>query len=590
VFQRLLGSSSIFLLVLIGAIAIGLSIASYQNSSFTSQETRKIAAQDIKSNAEIEAHDIANNLKNKIYAVRNNLGFLSNISTIQNQDVETSKKLFSDAQKSTSDITSSYFWVDKDGKLLWANAFENQTIYEQYAGDDRSFRAYFSKPRDTLKPYFSTVIESVDAVPRLYIADPIISNSSENNNNNNPIFDGIVVSAIDLDQLGQFLQSQLSTKFESTFGMTDRNGTILYSGNTTYLGKNVFGNEFQAILPAEVRGPFNSFLRDSLSGSAGTGEITYQGNTSTIAYQPVSFSGDQFAVIYIVAPHKFEGTVGPLIDQQRNFNLILIASIAAVGVGIAYLILIWNRRLSAMVKSKTAELEQANKSLREAIEQLKVHDRMQREFINVAAHELRTPTQAILGYSELFNLKPESREEAMKAIARNAERLERLTSGILDVTRIEGHKLDLNKEKFKLSEVISSAVEDANRRIDDSSIKFEYYTPRNIVVEADRERISQVISNLLNNAVKFTKQGTIYISEGIKDGHAIVSVKDTGAGIDAEIMSMLFTKFTSKSQTGTGLGLFISKSIIEAHGGRIWAENNNDGKGATFTFRLPLAA
>ena len=243
-----------------------------------------------------------------------------------------------------------------------------------------------------------------------------------------------------------------------------------------------------------------------------------------------------------------------------------------------------------MVKSKTAELEQANKSLQEAVEQLKGHDKMQREFINVAAHELRTPTQAIIGYSELFYLRPESRQEAMKAIARNAERLERLTSGILDVTRIEGHKLDLNKEKFELSQVISSAVEDAKRSIDASNIKFEYCTPGNIVVEADRERLSQVISNLLNNAIKFTKQGTIYISEEIKDGQAIVSVKDPGAGIDPEIMPMLFTKFATKSQTGTGLGLFISKSIIEAHGGRIWGENNDDGKGATFTFALPLAS
>jgi signal transduction histidine kinase len=584
--------TSILLLVLIGAIAIGLSIASYQYSSIISQETRKIAAQYIRSNAEIEAHDIANNLKNKIGAVRSNLALLSTIPAIQNQNIETSKNLFSDAQESTSDITSSYFWVGKDGKLLWANAFENQTIYEQYAGDDRSFRPYFSQPRATLKPYLSTVIESVDAVPRLFIAEPIILNSSENNNsnNNNPIFNGVVVSAIDVNVLGQFLQSQLSTNFESTFGMVDRNGTILYSADSKYIGKNIFGDEFQAFIPAEIRNSFNSFVRDSLSGSAGAGEITYQGNTSTIAYQPVSFSGEQFTVAYIVAPHKFEQIVAPLIDEQRNFNLIVIASIAALAVGIAYLILIWNRRLTAIVKSKTSELEHANKSLQNAVEQLKVHDRMQREFINVAAHELRTPTQAIIGYSELFYIRPESREEAMKAIARNAERLERLTSGILDVTRIEGQKLSLKKEKFNLSEAISSAVEDAKRSVDNSNIKFEYYTQRNIVVDADRERISQVISNILNNAVKFTKQGTIYISEDIQDGQAIVSIKDTGTGIDPEIMSMLFTKFTSKSQTGTGLGLFISKSIIEAHGGRIWAENNNDGKGATFTFRLPLAA
>jgi signal transduction histidine kinase len=580
--------SSILLLVLIGAVAISLSIASYQYSAFTSEEIRKIAAMDITSNAEIEAHDIANNLKNKIDAVRSNLALLSSIHAIQNQDVETAKKLFSDAQKSTSDITSSYFWLDKDGKLLWANAFENQTIYDQYAGGDRSFRPYFSEPRDTLRSYVSTVIESVDRMPRLYIAGPIILNTTENNNN--PIFNGVVVSAIDLDDLGQFLQSQLSTKFESMFGMVDRNGIILYTRNTTQIGQDVFGDEFQTIIPAEIRDQFNSFLRDSLTGRPGSGQFTYQGNTSTIAYQPVSFSGqDHFAVAYIVVPHKFGGTVGLLIDQQRNFNLIIIASIGAVTVSIAYFILIWNRRLSGMVKSKTAELEEANKSLREAIEELKVHDRMQREFINIAAHELRTPTQVIIGYSDLFYLRPENREEAMKAIARNAERLERLTRDILDVTKIEGHKLELNKEKINLSEVIASAIEDSKRNIEDGNIKFEY-TPRNIVVEADRERISQVISNLLSNAIKFTKQGTIYILEDIKDGQAVVSVKDTGPGIDSEIMSRLFTKFTSKSQTGTGLGLFISKSIIEAHGGRIWAENNTDGKGATFTFRLPLGA
>jgi signal transduction histidine kinase len=584
-FERLSRSSTL-LLVVIGAAAIGLSIASYQYASFTSQETRKIAAQDIRSNAEIEAHDIANNLKNKIDAVRSNLALLSSISGIENHDVESSKYLFADAQKNTGDITSSYFWIDKDGKLIWANAFENQTIYERYSGDDRSFRPYFSKPRDTLKSYLSTVIESVDGVPRVYIAYPLILNSSEGNNT--PIFNGVVVSAIDIDRLGRFLQGQLSPKFESSFGMTDRNGTILYTSNTSYIGKTVFGNEFQASLPADIRDSFNSFMRDSLSGNAGSGDITYLANTSTIAYQPVSFSGEQFGVVYIGAPHEFQQTVGPLIDQQRNFNLIIIALIAAIAVGVAYLVLIWNRRLSAMVKSKTAELEQANKSLQDAVEQLKLHDRMQREFINVAAHELRTPTQAIIGYSELFYIRPESRDEAMKAIARNSERLDRLTSAILDVTRIEGQKLTLNREKFNLSEVLSSAVEDAKSTTDGSNIKFEHSTPRNIVVEADRERISQVISNLLNNAVKFTKRGTIYISEETKDGQAVVSIKDTGTGIDPEIMSMLFTKFASKSQTGTGLGLFIAKSIIEAHGGRIWAQNNKDGKGATFIFSLPL--
>lgn len=470
--------------------------------------------------------------------------------------------------------------------LLWANAFENQTIYDQYAGEDRSFRPYFYEPRDTLRPYFSSLIESVDGVPRLYIAHPISLDTGQNNNNSS-VFNGVVASAIDLDQFGQVLQNELSSKYESTLGMIDRNGMILYSNNATYIGKDVFGDEFQSVIPLEIRGRFNSFLRDSLRGGVGSGDIHFPGSTSTIAYQPVSFSRDNFAVVYVVAPHNIQGIVGSLIDQQRNFNLIIIGSIGAVAVGIAYLILIWNRRLSGIVRSKTAELEQANFSLKEAVEQLKVHDRMQREFINVAAHELRTPTQAIIGYSDLFYLRPESREESIKAIARNAERLETLTRDILDVTRIEGHRLDLNKEKFDISEVIISAIEDTRRRIDHSNIDFEY-TPRKILVEADRMRINQAVSNLLSNAVKFTKQGTVHISVDNKDGQLVVSVKDTGSGIDPEIMPRLFTKFTSKSQTGTGLGLFISKSIIEAHGGRIWGENNKDRKGATFAFRLPL--
>lgn len=158
--------------------------------------------------------------------------------------------------------------------------------------------------------------------------------------------------------------------------------------------------------------------------------------------------------------------------------MIIIGSIGAIAVGIAFAIFNWNRRrLSGIVRSKTAELEQANLSQQEAVERLKDHDRMQREFINVAAHELRTPTQAIIGYSNLFYLRSESSEEAIKAIARNAERLEWLTRDILDVISIAGHRLDLSKEKFDISEVVASAIDYTSRRVDDNNIKSEY-TPR----------------------------------------------------------------------------------------------------------------
>jgi len=119
------------------------------------------------------------------------------------------------------------------------------------------------------------------------------------------------------------------------------------------------------------------------------------------------------------------------------------------------------------------------------------------------------------------------------------------------------------------------------------------YDPQDILVEADKGRMTQVFSNLLSNAVKFTKKGTISIATRIDEDNnqIIISVKDTGSGIDPEILPELFSKFTAKSFSGTGLGLYISKSIVEAHGGKIWAENNSssDGKeGAVFTYSIPL--
>ena len=238
--------------------------------------------------------------------------------------------------------------------------------------------------------------------------------------------------------------------------------------------------------------------------------------------------------------------------------------------------------------------------LKEANEQLKVHDKMQKEFINIASHEMKTPTQAILGYSELLQTHPERREEIIQAIQRNAARLRKLTSDLLDITRIESQSLRLNLERFNLNDFMSSVIRDCKSSLDSNNdnIKLVYNEPLSkgdLLIEADKGRLTQVISNLLDNAIKFTKKGTIFITSEKKDNHVIVSVKDSGDGIHPEIFPRLFSKFATKSETGTGLGLFISKSIIEAHsGGKIWAENNNTisgikkEKGATFSFSLPL--
>jgi signal transduction histidine kinase len=434
----------------------------------------------------------------------------------------------------------------------------------------------------------------VDGVPRLYVSYPVLEGE---------VFDGVVVSAIDLDALGLFLQGQLSPKYQSTTGLLDRDGQILYTGNASFIGQDVFGERFQSLLPPDIRDTFNSFLRDSLRGQPGSGDISYLGATATIAYQPVSIRENEFAVLYITVPHQLAGNVALLIDQQRTFNTILIVVIGAVAAGVALLVLLWNKRLSDIVDIRTSELKTANHSLvdsnrqlghanqqlLDANKQLELNDKMQKEFINVAAHELRTPTQAILGYSELFESDPGIRDEAMKAVWRNAFRLERLTQDILDVSRIEGKALNLHKEKFGIDEVIRPAIEDAKRQVANGDVRFVYAGDGDIVLHGDKARITQVISNLLNNAVKFTRRGTITVKTRKEPaaGKVEVSVTDDGEGIHSDIMPRLFTKFTTNSQTGTGLGLFISKSIVEAHGGTISGRNNSDGKGAVFSFTLP---
>jgi signal transduction histidine kinase len=235
-------------------------------------------------------------------------------------------------------------------------------------------------------------------------------------------------------------------------------------------------------------------------------------------------------------------------------------------------------------------------------EQLKTHGKMQDEFINIASHELRTPTQAVLTYSELLRRHPEKKEDLIQAIYRNAERLQRLTNDILDVTRIESKTLKVNKEEFNLSDLLSKVIEDYKNNIEKNKsnvrVSYNQANKETYLVNADRERIIQVISNLLNNAVKFTEEkgggGEIYVTanETEKDGQevVVVTIKDTGIGIDSEILPRLFTKFATRSQTGTGLGLFICKSIIEAHGGKIWAVNNANGKGgSTFAISIPIS-
>ena len=296
--------------------------------------------------------------------------------------------------------------------------------------------------------------------------------------------------------------------------------------------------------------------------------------------------------------------------QIKSGNLNVVVKSKVNGDELSFLSESFNSMVTA-IKNYIKKQNQLTKQLEKANEELKYRDQLKDEFIHVAAHELKTPIQPILGLCELLRDRKSDivkDEEILDVIIRNSKRLMKLAEDILNVAKIESGSFFIKKERFDIGELISEIMNDIEEKIVENkkNIKlfFELYNGNNnnqIILEADKNRLSQVISNLLNNAIKFTDEGIITISvERKKDDNnnrnkVIVSIKDTGTGIDSEILPKLFTKFATKSpiaEGGTGLGLFISKSIIEMHGGSIWAfnndEKNKDDRGSTFTFSLPV--
>ena len=294
-------------------------------------------------------------------------------------------------------------------------------------------------------------------------------------------------------------------------------------------------------------------------------------------------------------------------SQIKSGNLNVVVKSKVNGDELSFLSESFNSMVTA-IKNYIKKQNQLTKQLEKANEELKYRDQLKDEFIHVAAHELKTPIQPILGLCELLRDRKADivkDEEILDVIIRNSKRLMKLAEDILNVARIESGSFFLKKEMFDIGELISEIMNDIEEKIVENKknikLLFELYNGNNnnnnkIIVEADKNRLCQVISNILNNAIKFTDEGSITVIVETKkinnnnSNKVIVSIKDTGTGIDSEILPKLFTKFatTSSIAGGTGLGLFISKSIIEMHGGSIWATNNKEGVGATITFTLPI--
>lgn len=610
--QQLLSIRAVLLLALIAAVAISFSIASFQYSKFTSERIESIAAAGLDSQGKIQSHNLAKSLENKLQTVNNNLQIIASAPLIKENNLEA-RSLINTAQESTAQLTDSYFWVDKDGRLLWANAFRNQTIFDQYYGADRSDRPYFTKPEQSHQPYFSALRESVDGIPRIFMAIPILD-AETNDSNNDVTFKGIIGASFNLHSLAQDVSAQVPPGMEVFVNLMDRDGTILYTRNDMLLGKNYFSQEvqdliFSQFISVEQKDSFNALLRDSLAGNTGVAHFTSSDTPLILAYAPVNLNTgseddqqQQAFSLLLVVPGTFASDIAVLIEQQRIFSTLVPASIGGVAIAVALLILRWNRSLQKAVDARTADLVAAN-------EQVKAHDRMQTEFVNIAAHELRTPIQPIIGVVEMLKDSLDGKKEVkitdqeIALLDRSANRLYKLSSEILDATRIESGTLKLELEQMDINEKVKNAIADIKSMIPESKdirIDFKPHVDDAtgnvppLPVMIDKLRMFEVISNLLRNSIKYINGNvsviTVSTHKDDDNRQVRVSVKDQGKGISSDVMPRLFGKFsTDKERGGTGLGLFIAKNIIEAHGGKIWAENNASGQGATFTFVLPLA-
>jgi signal transduction histidine kinase len=537
--------------------------------------------------------------------VVDNLHGLANSKYIQQGDLSSDKvkniaeDTYTRLNARGSSIIDRLIIADKTGFETIGLTAKGQ---QSFTGINISSRPWVQETLKSKTPTFSNGFVGLDGNYRIAIGYPII-------NLDNGQYMGLIGALIPfetfLSQFGNIHNS--NSKYLVAY---DKNATILATAvSKPLVGKNFFGDYVQQFIKHNK--VLTNLVHNLLAGRPGYAIYNYGNGERLSTGYPIYANGKGAYFVRIVAPTtEIYSRINNVLFAERVKMFSLVAGTTAAIVILIVFLIKWSS-LNEEVKRRAKDLEAANKQLSSSNELLKIRDKAQHEFINVAAHELKTPIQPIVSLSNvlLHKIKDGESHELINTIFRSARRLQRLSQDILDVTRIESGLLNLNKERFDLKEVISCTIDDYRNQIKNAKknirlicgfdrkeeteqepVRDQLLIQDNndIIIEADKERITQVIDNLLNNALKFTTEGNISMSVESNDNEAVVRVRDNGQGIDPDILPRLFTKFASKSETGgTGLGLFISKSIVEAHGGKIWAENNPDGKGATFAFSLP---
>lgn len=524
---------------------------------------------------------------------------LTNSAYMQGGDIYSDKtnRLIQEKFDLIDDIIDKIFVLDKNDVVTTSLS---QFGRDQSLGSDFSQREWVKEARRDLEPVFSKGFER-QGIYTVYIVVPII-NRDDNR------YMGLIGASIPTEKFFARYGNvhDINSQFLVIF---DKDGTILAVGaDRALVGKNFFGTVVQNFV--EHNEILNNLTRTLLKGKSAYAIYDYGRSERVNTGQPILVQNEPIYFLQIVTPTKviFSKISDTLFTERLKSYSLLIAVFASVGVLLIFL-LKWNntmekevvKRTNALNKSNmqlgivSKKLKISNLSLQNANEQLKQHDKIQKEFINMAAHELRTPIQPILGLTDVLRdyISDSHQSKLLDVIMRNAKRLQRLSSEILDVSKIESSLLRLSKSSIDLNEKIKTVINDIENGYDDGNkknVKILFQPNEPITVYVDKDRIYQVLSNLLNNAIKFTENGTVTINIEVNnhDKEVIVTITDTGTGISPEILPKLFSKFVTSSNHGTGLGLFISKGIVEAHGGRIWAENNSSGIGTTFSFSLPI--
>ena len=531
---------------------------------------------------------------------------LTSSGYIQAGDINSEKtnQLIQEKYKIIDDVIDKIFVLDKNDMVT---SGLSQSSTDEYLGADFSQREWVKEAKRDLKPVFSKGFER-QGIYTIYIGVPVI-------NRDNNQYMGLIGATIPTEKF--FARYGNVHDVNSQFLVIyDKNGTILAVGaDRNLVGKNFFGTTVQNFIGHNEI--LNNLTGSLLKGHPNYGVYDYGRSDRINTGQPILVQNTPTYFLQIVTPTKaiFSKISDTLFTDRLKGYSLLVAVFASIGSLVIFL-LKWNNTMEKEVIKRTnaqnktniqlgimsKQLRKSNLSLQNANEQLRQHDKIQKDFINMAAHELRTPIQPILGLADVLRdyVTDSHQSKLLDVIMRNAKRLQRLSCDILDVSKIESSLLKLSKSKIDLNEKIKNVINDVENGYDDrnnSNVKIIFEPKETIIVYADKDRIHQVLSNLLNNAIKYTKNGTVTINTSIANGsnnnpnndkEAVVTIMDTGSGITPEIMQKLFSKFVTTSSHGTGLGLFISKGIIEAHGGRIWAENNSNGVGSSFSFSLPF--